>query len=61
MLTGFPDTTTISDLKKHMKDAGELLAADIRHGVGYVEYENNEDLRYAIKKLSGTMLEDEKV
>jgi len=45
----------------YMKDAGELLAADIRHGVGYVEYENNEDLRYAIKKLSGTMLEDEKV
>ena len=51
----------MADLKKHMKDAGDVIAASIRDGTGYIEYDNNEDMRYALKKLDDTDLETEDV
>lgn len=60
-MAGFPSSTTVADLKKHMKEAGDIIAADIRDGTGYIEYENNEDFRYAVKKLDDTDLETEAV
>ena len=61
MVLGFPESTTVADLKKHMKDAGDVIAASIRDGTGYIEYDNNEDMRYALKKLDDTDLETEDV
>lgn len=39
-----------------MEDAGDILNADIRDGKGYIEYGNNEDMRYAVKKITATVL-----
>lgn len=39
-----------------MEDAGDVLSTDIRDGKGYVEYSNNEDMRYAVKKITATEL-----
>ena len=44
-----------------MKDAGDVISVSIRGGTGYIEYDNNEDMRYALKKLDDTDLETESV
>lgn len=58
---GLSESATVADLKKHMKEAGDIISADIRDGVGYIEYDNSEDMRYAIKKIDDTDLETEEV
>lgn len=39
-----------------MRDAGEVIYADVRGTAGIVEYENEDDMRYALKKLDDTEL-----
>lgn len=56
LFSDIPESTTIDELKKFMEDAGDVLYADIRDGKGIVEYSNNEDMRYAVKKITATEL-----
>ncbi|XP_067938843.1 serine/arginine-rich splicing factor 1-like [Watersipora subatra] len=59
VVTGIPKSATVGDLKKHMKDAGDVISVKIRDEKGYIEYDNNEDMRYALKKIDDTELETE--
>lgn len=56
VVNDLPESTTTDELKKFMEDAGDVLSTDIRDGKGYVEYSNNEDMRYAVKKITATEL-----
>lgn len=51
MITGLPTSASWQDLKDHMRQAGPVGYADAKDGRGIVEYETEEDMLYAIRKL----------
>jgi len=55
VVSGLPYSASWQDLKDHMRTAGKVGYANIvQKGVGVVEYENREDMEYAIRKLDRT-------
>ncbi|GLT41936.1 hypothetical protein SLA2020_159620 [Shorea laevis] len=55
VVRGLPSSASWQDLKDHMRKAGDVCFAEVyRDGdgvVGFVDYTNYEDMKYAIKKL----------
>ncbi|CAK5090242.1 unnamed protein product [Meloidogyne enterolobii] len=52
MVTGLPASGSWQDLKDHMREAGDVVYADVyRDGTGVVEFSRHDDMRYALKKL----------
>jgi arginine/serine-rich splicing factor 1/9 len=50
-ISGLPDTASWQDLKDFMRCGGDIVYADVdRRGGGVVEFSNNEDMLYAVKK-----------
>ena len=46
-------------MKDHMRKAGEVGYADVfKDGTGVVDYQNKEDMEYAIKKLDDSEFKD---
>lgn len=37
-----------------MREAGDVCFADVKNGTGIVEYQNEDDMKYAIRKLDDT-------
>eukprot|EP00922_Rhytidocystis_sp_ex-Travisia-forbesii_P049115 GHVS01073148.1.p1 GENE.GHVS01073148.1~~GHVS01073148.1.p1 ORF type:complete len:305 (-),score=33.34 GHVS01073148.1:233-1147(-) len=53
-VTGLPPSASWQDLKDHMRQAGHVGYANIERGRGVVEYENYDDMRWAVKELDGS-------
>lgn len=51
VVTGLPQSASWQDLKDHMRKAGPVGYANIEHGIGVVEYENGDDMEWALRKL----------
>lgn len=52
---GLPSTGSWQDLKDHMREAGEVLYAEVfGDGSGIVEFAHSDDVRYALKNLDDT-------
>lgn len=51
VISGLPPSASWQDLKDHMRQAGPVGFADAKNGEGLVEYETEDDMLYAIKKL----------
>lgn len=52
LVSGLPPTGSWQDIKDHMREAGEVVYADVfRDGMGVVEFSNREDMEWAIKNL----------
>uniref|UniRef100_A0A1I8BMC5 RRM domain-containing protein n=1 Tax=Meloidogyne hapla TaxID=6305 RepID=A0A1I8BMC5_MELHA len=55
LVTGLPVSGSWQDLKDHMREAGDVVYADVyRDGTGVVEFSRREDMKYALKKLDDT-------
>ena len=55
LVKGLPPTGSWQDIKDHMREAGEVLYAEVYgDGSGIVEFAHSEDVRYAIKNLDDT-------
>ncbi|CEM04418.1 unnamed protein product [Vitrella brassicaformis CCMP3155] len=54
IVEGLPDSASWQDLKDHMRSAGAVGYANVEHGKGIVEYEREEDMLHAIKRLNGS-------
>uniref|UniRef100_A0A914I998 RRM domain-containing protein n=1 Tax=Globodera rostochiensis TaxID=31243 RepID=A0A914I998_GLORO len=51
-VSGLPISGSWQDLKDHMREAGDVVYADVyRDGTGVVEFSRKEDMKYALKKL----------
>lgn len=52
LVSGLPPTGSWQDIKDHMREAGEVVYADVfRDGMGVVEFSNRDDMEWAIKNL----------
>merc|ERR1712083_1009733 len=52
VVTGLPRSASWQDLKDHMRNAGDVMFADIdQPGVGLVRYADREDAHRAVKDL----------
>lgn len=51
IVENLPPNTSWQDLKDHMRKAGEVGFSEVSRGVGYVEYSNADDMKYALRKL----------
>ncbi|KAK3042067.1 hypothetical protein RJ639_001769, partial [Escallonia herrerae] len=58
IVRGLPHSASWQDLKDHMRKAGDVSFAEICHDrdgtFGLVDYNNYEDMKYAIRKLDDT-------
>merc|ERR1712168_461463 len=55
MITGLPATGSWQDIKDHMREAGDVVYADVfRDGMGIVEYSRKDDMEWALKNLDDT-------
>lgn len=55
LVTGIPLSGSWQDLKDHMREAGDVVYADVyRDGTGVVEFSKRDDMKYALKKLDDT-------
>ena len=54
-VSGLPISGSWQDLKDHMREAGDVVYADVfRDGTGVVEFSRRDDMKYALKKLDDT-------
>jgi arginine/serine-rich splicing factor 1/9 len=52
---GLPPTGSWQDIKDHMREAGEVLYAEVYgDGSGIVEFAHSDDVKYAVKNLDDT-------
>jgi len=52
LVSGLPTTGSWQDLKDHMREAGEVLYADVyKDGTAVCEFSNYEDMKWAVKYL----------
>lgn len=52
LVSGLPPTGSWQDVKDHMREAGEVVYADVfRDGTGVVEFSHRDDMEYAVKNL----------
>ncbi|XP_002159641.1 serine/arginine-rich splicing factor 1 [Hydra vulgaris] len=52
LVSGLPPTGSWQDLKDHMREAGEVLYADVyKDGTAVCEFANYEDMKWAVKYL----------
>jgi len=52
LVSGLPPTGSWQDLKDHMREAGEVLCADVyKDGTGVCEFANRKDMQWAAKYL----------
>lgn len=58
IVTNLPTSASWQDLKDHMRSAGEVGYANIEDNRGIVEYSNEDDMRYAIKKLDKSVFQN---
>ncbi|KAJ6760425.1 SERINE/ARGININE-RICH SPLICING FACTOR SR34A [Salix purpurea] len=58
IVRGLPSSASWQDLKDHMRKAGDVCFAEVSRDsdgtFGVVDYTNNEDMKYAIRKLDDT-------
>ncbi|CAB4008666.1 Serine arginine-rich splicing factor 1 [Paramuricea clavata] len=55
LVKGLPSTGSWQDIKDHMREAGEVLYAEVYgDGSGIVEFAHSDDVKYAIKNLDDT-------
>lgn len=55
LVKGLPPTGSWQDIKDHMRDAGEVLYAEVYgDGSGIVEFAHPDDVKYAVKNLDDT-------
>ena len=55
LVKGLPPTGSWQDIKDHMREAGEVLYAEVYgDGSGIVEFAHSDDVRYAVKNLDDT-------
>ena len=54
-MKGLPPTGSWQDIKDHMREAGEVLYAEVYgDGSGIVEFAHSDDVKYAVKNLDDT-------
>jgi len=52
LVSGLPPTGSWQDIKDHMREAGEVVYADVfRDGTGVVEFSHKDDMEWAVKNL----------
>lgn len=52
LVSGLPATGSWQDLKDHMREAGEVLYADVyKDGTAVCEFSNHDDMKWAVKYL----------
>jgi len=52
MVSGLPPTGSWQDIKDHMREAGDVVYADVfRDGMGVVEFSRKDDMEWALKNL----------
>lgn len=52
LVSGLPPTGSWQDIKDHMREAGEVIYADVfRDGTGVVEFSHRDDMEWAVKNL----------
>lgn len=52
LISGLPGSGSWQDIKDHMRDAGDVVYADVyRDGTGVVEFQQRDDMEYAVKNL----------
>ena len=55
MVSGLPPTGSWQDIKDHMREAGDVVYADVyRDGMGVVEFSRKDDMEWALKNLDDT-------
>lgn len=55
LVKGLPPTGSWQDIKDHLREAGEVLYAEVYgDGTGIVEFAHSDDVRYAVKNLDDT-------
>merc|ERR1712080_318516 len=52
MVSGLPSSGSWQDIKDHMREAGEVVYAEVfRDGAGVVEFSKKADMEWALKNL----------
>lgn len=55
LVSGLPTTGSWQDLKDHMREAGEVLYADVyKDGTAVCEFSSRDDMKWAVKNLDDT-------
>jgi len=55
LVSGLPSTGSWQDLKDHMREAGEVLYADVyKDGTAVCEFSSYDDMKWAVKNLDDT-------
>lgn len=62
LIYGLPATGSWQDLKDHMREAGDVLYADVfKDGSGVVEFARHNDMKWAINNLDDTKFRSHEV
>ncbi len=62
LISGLPPTGSWQDIKDHMREAGDVLYADVfKDGTGVVEFARYSDMKWAIKNLDDTKFRSHEV
>ena len=62
LVSGLPPTGSWQDVKDHMREAGEVIYADVfRDGTGVVEFSHKDDMEWAVKNLDDSKFKSHEV
>lgn len=61
IINNLPDHCTWQDIKDYCRKAGDVTFADIKGGVGYVDYSNKEDQENAVRTLDDSEFKSERI
>lgn len=62
LVSGLPATGSWQDIKDHLREAGEVVYADVfRDGTGVVEFSRRDDMEWAVRNMDDSKFKSHEV